>query len=231
MTAVSDLLKRLRHGLVVSCQPRPPLDRPEYVAALAEAMLDEGAVAVRLDGPAAIAATRGRTGCPIIGISKIRNEHFPVYITPTLEAVDAVAEAGADIVALDGSEKKREDGSTVHDLVEAAHARGIAVMADVATLDEGRFAADQGADLVATTLSGYTDDSPAGPEPDLRLVEDLARELSVPVIAEGRFNTPTLVREAFSRGAYAVVVGRAITEPRFVVTPFLSAAPRESSAT
>jgi N-acylglucosamine-6-phosphate 2-epimerase len=60
-------------------------------------------------------------------------------------------------------------------------------------------------------------------EPDLELVENLARETDLPIIAEGRYSTPNEVREAFDRGAFAVVVGRAITEPQLITKRFVQA--------
>ncbi len=121
--------------------------------------------------------------------------------------------AGAAIVAADATARPRPDGSTFADLVAAVHAGGGLVMADVATADEGREAAAQGADLVSTTLSGYAPGSPRQTPPDLELVAALARSVEVPVVAEGRIATPEQAAAALAAGATSVVVGTAITAP------------------
>lgn len=221
----NDAVAAIAGGLIVSCQPRAPLNRPDYVADLATVLVDEGARGLRIEGLERIAAVRAAVRVPILGIIKRHLDGVDCYITPTADDVIGAIDAGADIVALDGRDVPRPDGSTVSDLIGLAHDRGAAIMADVSTAGEGTFAARQGADLVASTLSGYTAASPSGPEPDLRLVEALARLGTAPTVAEGRLNRPEDVAAAFSLGAHAVVVGRAITEPRFLVGRFLGAVP------
>lgn len=192
-------------------------------------MIESGAAGVRLDGVEHVRATRECVSAPIIGINKQRSDSFAIYITPTVAAALDVVQAGANIVALDGADGPRPDGSNVAVLVREVHEAGALVMADISTFDEGLAAADAGADIVATTLSGYTPYSRRPDGPDVALVERLAEHLDLPIIAEGRYNTPILMRRAFEAGAHAVVVGRAITEPRFIVTGFLEAAPAGGS--
>ena len=77
---------------------------------------------------------------------------------------------------------------------------------------------------MATTLSGYTgDDTPAGP--DLALVAELAQGVDVPVLAEGRYSTQEEVWAALGAGAFAVVVGTAITDPEALTRRLASAPP------
>ena len=218
---MNDLLAQLHGKLIVSCQPQAPFNTPAYVADLASVMIESGAAGVRVNSPEHICAVRERSRMPIIGIYKQRSEAYQVYITPTRAAAQAVINAGADIIALDAATAPRPDGSTVTSLITYIHDAGALVMADVSTFDEGQQAAEAGADIIATTLSGYTTYSTQQIGPDLELVDALARDLTIPVIAEGRYNSPDLVRAAFLRGAFAVVVGRAITEPRSIVQPFL----------
>ncbi|GAA5205796.1 hypothetical protein GCM10023323_14520 [Streptomyces thinghirensis] len=123
------------------------------------------------------------------------------------------------MVAADATARPRPDGSTFADLVAAVHAAGAQVMADVSTLQEGREAAAQGADLVSTTLSGYVPGSPRQAAPDLRLVAELAAAVRVPVVAEGRLATPAA--EALAAGASSVVVGTAITAPTALTKLFV----------
>jgi N-acylglucosamine-6-phosphate 2-epimerase len=221
----TELLAGLRHGLIVSCQPKPPLNRPDYVADLARAMAEEGARALRIEGADRIAAVRAAVTLPILGIIKRQVPGFDCYITATADAVEAAIEAGADIVALDGRDLPRPDGSTLEDLLRRCAGHGVAVMADISTLAEGLYADRCGVDLVATTLSGYTPESRPGPGPDLELIEALAEAAAAPIVAEGRLHSPEDVRAAFDHGAHAVVVGTAITEPRFAARRFLTGLP------
>ena len=222
------VLDRLAGGLIVSCQAREghPLHNSRIIAALARAAEAGGAVGLRINGEEDIAAVRQFATVPIIGIRKTWVEDFPVYITPTFEDAAAVASAGGDVIALDATARERPGGESTEELIPRIHRElGRPVMADVSTVKEGEHAAAVGADLVATTLSGYTAGTPPH-DPDLELVRRLARTLSVPVIGEGRYRTPEQVREAFEAGAFAVVVGRAITDPLAITRSFVEATPR-----
>ncbi|KQT51508.1 N-acetylmannosamine-6-phosphate 2-epimerase [Devosia sp. BK] len=213
----------LQKGLVVSCQARAdnPLHGAQFMGAMALAARDGGAVAIRANGPDDIAVVT-KAGLPVIGIHKVFSEHHPVYITPDFQTAAAIVEAGANIVALDCTERPR-DGEHPSVMIRRIKAElGAEVFADISTVEEGLKAADWGADYVATTLSGYTEATmPKPSEPDLRLLENLAARLTVPVVAEGRYNTPDLVRQAFSAGAHAVVVGTMITNPREITRSFV----------
>jgi N-acylglucosamine-6-phosphate 2-epimerase len=171
-----------------------------------------------------IRAVRDVVSVPLIGLWKDGAEG--VYITPTAAHARAVAEAGAEIVAIDATDRPRPDGRPLSDTVEAVHQLGCLVMADVSTTTEGLAAAALGADLISTTLSGYTPYSPQQPGPDLALVADLARRLDTPVLAEGRLHTPEEARSAIESGAWAVVVGGAITAPAAIATRFAAALPQ-----
>lgn len=215
---------RLPRGLIVSCQARAdnPLHGPQFMGAMALAARDGGAVAIRVNGPADIVAVQA-AGLPVIGIHKVFSERYPVYITPNFAAAEAVVAAGAAIVALDCTSRPR-DGEPVSSLIGRILELGAEVFADISTPHEGLQAADWGASYVATTLSGYTAATEPRPvTPDLSLIESLARRLSVPVIAEGRYNTPALVRQGFDAGAHAVVVGTMITNPREITRMFVTA--------
>ena len=159
---------------------------------------------------------------PVIGIHKVFSEQYPVYITPDFAAAEAIVAAGAEVVALDCTERPR-DGEPPAVLIRRIRDElGAEVFADISTLREGLAAADWGAHYVATTLSGYTEATEPKPEePDLRLLEALARKLAVPVVAEGRYNSPELVRQGFEAGAHAVVVGTMITNPREITRAFV----------
>jgi N-acylglucosamine-6-phosphate 2-epimerase len=218
---VSAVLERLRGGLVVSVQaPREsPLAAPSHLAAMARAAELGGAAGIRA---VEVAAVKEAVTLPVIGLRKRRVEGSDVYITPSLEDARAVAAAGADIVAVDATLRPRPDGVSLASLVAELR---VPVLADVDCLDAGLAAREAGAAALATTLAGYTDAaSVATPgEPDLELVSRLAAELDCPVFAEGRIATPDQARAAFDAGAFAVVVGTAITDPLALTRAFATA--------
>jgi putative N-acetylmannosamine-6-phosphate epimerase len=216
---------RLARGLIVSCQARSdnPLHGPQFMGAMALAARDGGAVGIRANGAADIAAVKA-AGLPVIGINKVLSADRPVYITPSLEAAAGVVSAGADVVALDCTERPRHGEAPAVLIRRIRDELGAEVFADISTLEEGLKAADWGAHYVATTLSGYTAQTEPRPDqPDLALLEALATRLSLPVVAEGRFNSPDLVRQGFEAGAFAVVVGTMITNPREITRMFIKA--------
>ncbi|WP_020575468.1 N-acetylmannosamine-6-phosphate 2-epimerase [Actinopolymorpha alba] len=224
----SDVVAALRGGLVVSCQAAPghPFDDPAAIALLAACAEQGGAVAVRIESAPNVRATRARVGVPIIGIKKVHTGAHRPFITPTLADCAELAAAGADIIALETVPDNRPDPGEVATLIERVH-REVArpVMADVATIDEGMAAWSAGADLVASTLSGYTRHSASRTGPDLDLVAALAAR-GVRAVLEGRVDSPDQVRTAFERGAWSVVVGTAITDPLVITRRFAVAAPR-----
>jgi N-acylglucosamine-6-phosphate 2-epimerase len=188
--------------------------------AMARAAAAGGAVGIRAEGPADVRAISANLALPLIGLWKIG--HDGVYITPTVPDAVTIADAGATIVAADATGRPRPGNGTFADIVTALHDRGTLVMADVATVDEGLAAEQAGADVVSTTLAGYTGDIP-GIGPALDLVADLASRLTVPLIAEGRIHTPAQARQALAAGAWAVVVGTAITAPAWITKQFAQA--------
>lgn len=211
-------------SLAVSCQARAdnPLHGPAFMTAMAQAAEQGGALALRANGPADIAAIRAVSRLPIIGILKRWDDRFPVYITPDFASAQAIAAAGADIIALDATDRPR-DGEPLDRLIARIRDElGKPVFADCATLEDGVRAAALGASYIATTLSGYTPDTEARKAlgPDIALIEALAKAVSVPIVAEGRFEQPEQLKAAFKAGAHAVVVGTAITNPREITRRF-----------
>ncbi|MER5423344.1 N-acetylmannosamine-6-phosphate 2-epimerase [Streptosporangium roseum] len=222
--AVNALLAAVRGRVIVSCQAYPgePMRDADTMCRVAQAAAAGGAAGIRAQGPEDLRRIRAALDLPLIGLWKDGADD--VFITPTVEHAFEVAAAGADIVALDGTGRPRPDGRTLAQTVRAVHEHtGRLVMADVSTYDEGVAAAEAGADLVGTTLAGYTPYSRGGPGPDLDLVGRLARDLPVPVIAEGRIHTTEQAAEAIRRGAHAVVVGTAITHPTSITRWFARA--------
>jgi putative N-acetylmannosamine-6-phosphate epimerase len=221
--------RALRRGLIVSCQAGEdsPMHGPVFMAAMARAAMLGGAMGIRANGPDDISAIRACVDLPIIGILKRRDPRFPVYITPDFPSARNAAAAGADVIAIDATPRVRDGADDLAALIRRIHAElSRPVMADVSNAAEGAAAAALGADYVASTLSGYTGDFPPGDTPDLDLISALvARCSGIPVIAEGRYATPEQVAEAFSRGAQAVVIGTAITNPTAITRRFVAATP------
>lgn len=226
----SSILSQLKNGLIVSCQPRPNsvLDRPKFVGALATVAEEQGAVAVRIRGVRDIRAVRRAVQIPILGIEKISYPDSAVYITPTLQSVRRVHRAGAQIIALDGTARARPHNQSLAEIIEDSKARlNTLIMADVATLKEGLQVAALGVDLISSTLYGYTEETQNCQGPAFDLVRELVREVDIPVILEGRVHEPDHVRKAFDVGAYAVVVGTAITSLEWLVQQFIAACPHK----
>ena len=214
-------------GLVVSCQAKEdnPLHGPVFMAAMAAAAVQGGAVGIRADGTADIAAIRVAIpgDVPIMGIAKVRQADGSVFITPSAEGARSVVAAGAMLVALDGTPRTRPGGDSLGAVVAAIQSAGGAALADVGTIEHARYAVECGVDAVGTTLSGYTPDSPHQEGPDFALLEQLVAESTVPVFAEGRIWTDDEARQALVLGASFVVVGTAITNPQAIAARFVAA--------
>jgi N-acylglucosamine-6-phosphate 2-epimerase len=215
------LFSRIEGGLVVSCQALEdePLHSAEIMARMAEAAMIGGAVGIRCNGVEDTKAIRAKVDLPLIGLWKVGREG--VYITPTADHALSIIDAGAEMVALDATKMR----ANLESDVLAIHKVGGLVMADISTYEEALMAADVGVDCISTTLSGYTEWSPQQEAPDFDLVNRLSNRLSIPVIAEGRINTPELLEEAFAVGAFAVVVGSAITRPQWITSNFIRRLP------
>lgn len=225
MILTSEALEALRGHLIVSCQAYPgePMRDPRTTGQVAASAVIGGAGAVRVQGVADVQHTRSAVEVPVIGLWK--DGHDGVFITPTLRHALAVANAGAHVVAIDGTRRSRPDGLTLAQTVAGIHAESHAlVMADCGSFDDAAAAVEAGADLVGTTLSGYTGERPKTSGPDLDLLRHIAgADFGVPVLAEGRIHTPAQARQALDAGAFAVVVGTAITHPATITGWFAEA--------
>lgn len=216
---MDSLLDTLTGTLVVSCQADGgmPLDRPDHIAALAATAVAGGAAGVRIQGAANIRAVRDRVGLPLIGLIKVGRPGTDVYITPTLADVDEVVAAGADVVAFDATDRPRP--VDVAALCARVREAGRLSMADVSTVAEGQAAWSAGADVVSTTMAGYTPATRNDGAPDFALMGGL-RAAGVPFVAEGRIRTPEDAARCLARGARFVVVGGAITRPDAITRRF-----------
>ncbi|CAI6066480.1 N-acetylmannosamine-6-phosphate 2-epimerase [Cohnella sp. JJ-181] len=211
-------------GLIVSCQAlsHEPLHGGDTMAKMAVAAVQSGAVGIRTNGVFDILTIKQAVQVPVIGLIKRDMPGSAVFITPTLTEVAAIVAAGADIVAMDMTDREGRL-EAVKPLIAYAQKHGVAVMADVSTLAEGMAAESLGADYIGTTLSGYTPYSRQQEAPDLALVEALSRAVRAPVVAEGRIWTPEDAARALQAGAAHVVVGSAITRPQLIAERYVKA--------
>lgn len=220
----TDVIDRIAGGLIVSCQAYPgePMRDPRTMAQIARAAVVGGAVAVRLQGIADIRAAADLT-VPIVGLWK--DGDTDVFITPTLEHARAVADAGAHVVAIDGTRRPRPDGLTLAETISglrASHPHAL-VMADCGSLGDAIAAEAGGADILGTTLSGYSGERPKTAGPDIELIAQMSQNCTTPIVAEGRIHSPADAASARRAGALAVCVGTAISHPSTITSWFVDA--------
>ena len=217
-----DFFQKVKGRLIVSCQALPdePLHSPFIMGRMALAAKEGGAVAIRAQSSVDIVEIKKVTGLPVIGLVKRNYADSPIYITPTLKEVEELLTTDCEMIALDMTDRERPEGAKVQELINRIHEAGRLVLADISTYEEGVTAAAQGADAISTTLSGYTPYSPQLSGPDVELVRKLAGDLEIPVFAEGRINVPQEIKEVMAAGAYAPIVGSAITRPQLITAKF-----------
>lgn len=219
-------IEQIKGKIVVSSQamPNEPLYNEECMLGMMKSVVNGGAAALRVAGARDVRNAKRFFDIPVIGITK--PDKLPdnwkeiVYITPSLKEVRELIEAGADIIAFDGTSRERKN--SIEEMISEIHTYGRLAMADIATFEEGINCAGLGADIISTTLSGYTAESgEAGNEPDYELLEKLVNTTEKPVILEGRIWEPKQVKKAFELGAHAVVIGSAITRPQLITKRFI----------
>jgi len=225
-----ELFDLIRGTIVVSCQATP--GEPLYMKdqsimyLMARAAKLAGAKMIRTSSARDIREIKDETGLPVIGLIKREYPGYTGRITMTMREVDECMEAMADIVSIDCTFNPRGDGLTPGEFLKKVREKypNIIIMADCATLEEAVAAYEAGADLVGSTMNGYTPQTKdCKGEPNYALVEEMAKTLPCPVIAEGRVHTPEQARKMLEIGAWAVVVGGAITRPLEIAGRFMAA--------
>lgn len=224
-----EMIERLRNKVIVSVQamPNEPLYAEVCMNAMMRSVVNGGAGALRVAGSRDVRNAKKMFDIPVIGLTKPevipKNWKEIVYITPTITEVVSLIEAGADIIAFDGTMRKRPEGCKLEDIIKYINIHKRISMADISTLDEGINAAKCGAKILSTTLSGYTLESASAPQnsPDFELLENLVKETDRPVVLEGRIWEPWQVEKAFELGAHCVVIGSAITRPQLITKRFI----------
>ena len=216
---------QLKDSRVVSCQPLPgsPMDRRDIIVAMAGAAVAAGAGGLRIEGVDNVrAVTAVIQHVPVIGIVKRDLSDSPVRITPYLHDVYALIDAGAAVIAFDGTERQRP--VSVAQLLIATHSAGRLAMADCSTLEDGLACMALGCDLIGSTLSGYTAQTAGLPDdrPNLALVSQWCAAGAL-VVAEGRIRTAADAAAALLAGAHCVTVGSAITRIEHITEWFIDA--------
>ena len=218
----------LKGKIIVSVQamPNEPLYKKECMTAMMASVVNGGAGGLRVAGVRDV-KTAKQFGIPVIGITKPHklpdNWKEVVYITPTTKEVKELINANADIIAFDGTMRKRPKNCKLTDIIEEIHSAGKLAMADISTLEEGINCSKIGADIISTTLAGYTTESETQLKgPDFKLLKNLVTLTNKPIILEGRIWEPNDVKKAFEIGAHCVVIGSAITRPQLITKRFIN---------
>lgn len=216
------MLQAIKGKLIVSCQAleKEPLHSSFIMGRMALAAKEGNAVAIRAQGVEDILEIKAVAQLPVIGIIKKEYPDSPVYITPTKVEVDQLLETKCEMIALDATNRKRPSNESLQMLITTIKEHNVLVMADISTYEEALEAQKMGADCVSTTLCGYTEHSTYYDGPNFELIKKLSSELTIPVIAEGKINTPEDLKQVMKCGAYSAVVGGAITRPQLITAKF-----------
>lgn len=222
-----ELIEKFRGGLIVSCQVQhdDPVYSKDFVVKMAKAAQWGGAVGLRANSPEQIRSIKKEVDLPIIGLWKIWHDDTDVFITPTLEAAQAVWDAGAEIIALDCTNQITHEGKPAYELLPIVKKAipEAAIFADVSTYEEAMHAFELGADIIGPTLYGYTEETKHIEHPDLREFAHMCRDLKdkAYVIMEGHLYSPEDAMKCIFLGAHSVVVGSAITRPHLITKRFV----------
>src|SRR5689334_6565873 len=229
---LSGLLQSLAGSLIVSCQApdADPFRDTASMARFAQAAVRGGAAGIRANSAGDVAAVRRAVDEPVIGIQKRRQADGKVLITPSFEDAHDLVEAGAAIVAVECTARAQRSGAL--ELMRRIQTElGVPVMADIATVEEAIAAEEAGAELVASTMRGYTEETEHVRIFQPEFIAALVARLRIPVLAEGRVDTPQQATEALRAGAHAVIVGTAITRPQVITRRFAAALEGNNRAT
>lgn len=220
-----NLLMQMKGKLVVSCQALAdePLHGSVIMGRMALAAKMGGAAGIRANTPEDIMEIHKQVDLPVIGIIKKDYEDSEIYITPTMDEVNQLLKTPAEIIAMDGTKRRRPHNELLQDLLAAVKSAGRLAMADISTYEEGISAKGMGFDMVSTTLSGYTSYTSHVMHPDFELMKSLSEKLDIPVIAEGNIKNPEQLVEAFKCGVYFAIIGGAITRPQLITRDFVDA--------
>lgn len=226
---MNDRIKNLKGKLIVSCQAleNEPLHSDFIMGRMALAAKMGGACGIRANTVVDIKEIQKQVDLPIIGIIKKDYDNSEIYITPTMDEVDALVEAGVDIIALDATSRLRPGKKSLKEFFGEVRAKypNKLFMADCSTEEEAIFADELGFDFIGTTMVGYTKESEGLriEENDFEILRNILAKVKHKVIAEGNINTPEKCRRVIELGAFSVVVGSIITRPQLITKEFSKA--------
>jgi len=226
---MNDRIKNLKGKLIVSCQAleNEPLHSDFIMGRMALAAKMGGACGIRANSVVDIKEIQKQVDLPIIGIIKKDYDDSEIYITPTMDEVDALVEAGVDIIALDATNRLRPNKKSLKEFFGEVRAKypDKLFMADCSTEEEAIFADELGFDFIGTTMVGYTKESEGLriEENDFEILRNILAKVKHKVIAEGNINTPEKCRRVIELGAFSVVVGSIITRPQLITKEFSKA--------
>ncbi len=223
------IIEFLKGKIIVSSQAMPdePMYKEDSMRSMMQSVVNGGAEALRVAGARDVKIAKS-LNVVVIGITKPsklpENWKETVYITPTVNDTKELIEAGADIIAFDGTMRTRPNNESLNDIIKFIHSQNKIAMADISNLHEGLNSALLGADIISTTLAGYTKESESSPadSPDYELLEKLVQKINKPIFLEGRIWEPYQVQKAFDMGAHSVVIGSAITRPQLITKRFIN---------
>lgn len=205
-----------KKSLIVSCQAleNEPLYGAETMAKMALAAKAGGAKGIRANSPEDIKAIRSVVDLPIIGLWKSKEPNFEVYITPKYKHAEKVLKAGADYVAIDCTDRDRPE--KLEEIFKKIRYNfpDKKIVSDISSVSDFEKISNLEPDFISTTMSGYTSYSQNRSRPDLELISELVEITDIPVLAEGNYKNGKEAIKAVKNGAYAVVIGSAITRPQ-----------------
>lgn len=221
------ILNQIKGGLIVSCQAlsTEPLYDSYIMSKMAYAAMLGGAVGIRANTIVDIKAIKEKVDLPVIGIIKEVYPDSDVYISPTMKEIDALVEAGCEIIATDATKRLRPNGVTFEEFFTQVRKKypNQLFMADTSCFEEGKRAEELGFDLIGTTMAGYTPYTKGRTLPDIDLINRYATELHTPVIGEGGIWVPDDLKNVYKAGAFSAVCGTAITRPMDITKRFVKA--------
>lgn len=222
------MIEIIKNNLIVSCQALSdePLHSSFVMGKMALASKEGGAIAIRSQGVNDIIEIKKVTNLPIIGIIKRQYPDSEVYITPTKKEIDELLTTNCEMIAIDATSRVRPNNENLKDLIDYIKSKNVLVMADISNYEEALLISKYNVDCISTTLSGYTSYTKFSDCPDFDLLEKLCTTIDIPIIAEGRINTPNDLKIAFEKGAYSVVVGSSITRPQVITKKFIDKLPK-----
>jgi len=222
----SEVLKRIRHGLIVSCQAlsTEPLYSSFIMGKMAIAAYQGGAVGIRANTPSDIEEIKKAVDLPVIGLYKVEYPGSQVYITPTMKEIDELMEVGPEIIAVDATNRLRPNNRTLTEFFQEAKAKypDQIFMADTSCYEEGVRAKKLGFDLVGTTMAGYTEYTKGTKLPNYDLMKRYVDTLDMPIIAEGGIWSLEQLETALATGVWSAVIGTAITRPKDITRRFVN---------